>query len=86
MDIHVDRPSTMEVLLEIGESKKVLTVTEETLVRVVEEELTVLGDAALLPFNFSSCDVPGASKQFYILQRWSEKWCSFVNVNSLITN
>ena len=31
----------MEVLLEIGESKKVLTVTEETLVRVVEEELTV---------------------------------------------
>ena len=70
----------MEVLLEIGESKKVLTVTEDTLVRVVEEEMVVLGDAALLPFGFSSFDVPGASKEFYILQRWSDKWCAFVNV------
>ena len=60
----------MEVLLEIGESKKFLTVT---LVRVAEEEMVVLGDAAHLPFGFSSFDVPGASKEFYILQRWSDK-------------
>ena len=70
----------MEVLLSIGESKKVLVVTEDTLFSLVEQELSILGDVALLPPGFSSVDLPGTSKQFYILQRWSDKWSAYVDV------
>ena len=70
----------MEVLLEIGCSKKLLSVTEETLLNVVERELTLMGDVSLLPFKHSPSDFPGASKEFYILQRWSEKWNAFVDI------
>ena len=47
----------MEVLLSIGESKKVLVVTEDTPFSVVEQELSMLGDVALLPPGFSSADL-----------------------------
>ena len=48
---------------------------------VIETESKFMGDVALLPFGKSPSDFPGASKEFYILQRWSDKWTSFVDVN-----
>ena len=70
----------MEVLLSIRESTKVLLITEDTLFSVVEQELSILGDVALLPLGFSSADLPRMLKRFYILQRWSDKWSAYVNV------
>ena len=70
----------MEVLLEIESSRKRLVgVTEETLVSAVEQELSVLGDVALLPFKHSTTS-SDQSKDYYILQRWSDRWGGFVDV------
>ena len=69
----------MEVLLEIESSRKRLVgVTEETLVSAVEQVLSVLGYVALLPFKHSTSS--DQSKDYYILQRWSDRWGGFVDV------
>lgn len=71
----------MEVLLEIGSSRKPLNdVTEQSLVNLVEAELKVMGEVALLTFGKSPSDFPSGYKEFYTLQRWSDKWASFVDV------
>jgi len=71
----------MEVLFEIGSSRKPLTVTRETLVEAVERELAkVFGDACLLPFQYHEEDSTSSKKVMYLLQRWSDKWDAFVDV------
>lgn len=67
------------MLFEIGSSRKRLNVTWESLVHKVEEELKVMGDVALLPFGG---DFPGGTKEYYILQWWSEKWNCFVDITA----
>ena len=66
------------MLLEIGSSRKLLCCMQDTLVGVVEEELKLMGDVSLLPFN--PADLPATSKAYYILQRWSDKWQAFIDV------
>ena len=61
------RLAIMEVLLEIESSRKRLVgVTEETLVSAVEQELSVLGDVAIQGFTILR-SVKG------LLQRWSDR-------------
>lgn len=67
--------TTFEVLLEFGGSRLPLTVTAETLYSAVKDAANV--DVVL----------PGADQQsggdLYLLQRFSEKWSTFVDVKSL---
>ena len=72
------------MLLELGASKKLLTLskTEESIVAGVEKELArMFGDVALVPLSQTPADIPTSStKELYILQRWSMKWETFVDV------
>lgn len=71
----------IEVLLEVGESRRKLTVERDHLVYAIEEELGKLGIDGVLAYF--SCE-PGSrlsTKQVYILQRWDEKWSTYVDVS-----
>ena len=71
----------IEVLLEIGESRKELIVGRDRLVYTIEQELGRLGKDGVLAYF--SCD-PGnrlSAKEVYILQRWDEKWGTYVDVS-----
>ena len=71
----------IEVLLEIGESRKELAVERDHLVYAVEQELGRLGKDGVLAYF--SCD-PGSrlsTKEVYILQRWDDKWGTYVDVS-----
>ena len=72
----------LEVLLEIGSSRKRLSFSRESILSAVETELKLMGDVALLPLGKAPSDFP-AGKELYILQRWSEKWGSFVDVKEV---
>ena len=72
----------MEVLLEIGSSRKRLSLSDESILNSVEAELKVMGDVALLPLGKAPSDFP-AGKEYYILQRWSKEWGSFVDVKEV---
>ena len=71
----------IEVLLEIGESRKELIVGRDRLVYTIEQELGRLGKNGVL--TYFSCD-PGnrlSAKEVYILQWWDEKWGTYVDVS-----
>ena len=74
----------MEVVLEIVSSKKRVFVSDGSILSAIEAELKVIGDVALLPFRKAPSDFPGGSKElFNILQQWSDKWASFVDVDEV---
>ena len=70
----------MEVLLELRESRKTLIATKDNIVFVVEE----LGvDRVLAYFSCPWGERRHGSKDVYILQRWIDKWKSFVDVTDV---
>ena len=74
----------MEVLLEIGGSRKELSVDKGDVVFAVEEELGQLGmDGILAYFSCVRGEEHRTDKRVYILQRWAEKWESFVDVTDV---
>ena len=77
----------IEVLLELGASKKLLTVSSTDLLAKVQIELVkAFGDVvALVPLSKSPSDVlsTSSSKELYILQRYSKKWDTFVDVREV---
>ena len=75
----------IEVLLELGASKKLLTVSSTDLLAKVQIELVkAIGDVALVPLSKSPADVfTSSSKEMYILQRFSKKWDTFVDVGEV---
>ena len=62
--------------------KSTLFCPKHSLVASVEKELAKLfGDVALVPLSQTPAVVPTSStKELYILQRWSKKWETFVDV------
>ena len=75
---------SMEVLLEIGGSRKELSVDKGDVVFVVEEELGQLEmDGILAYFSCVRGEQHRTDKRVYILQRWAEKWGSFVDVTDI---
>ena len=73
----------VEVLVEIGEFRRELAVEKDQLVYAIEQELGRLGKDGVLAYF--SCD-PGSrpsNKQVYILQRWDEKWGTYVDVSDM---
>ena len=70
----------MEVLLEINGSRKVLCVSRNEIVYTLENEIGLLGiDGVLAYFSCIRGQSAGA-KKVYILQKWSDKWNSFIDV------
>ena len=75
----------MEVLLEIGQSKEVLRVAEDTLEATVKCRLPGTSSETgpfLLPYD---CDAP-RTKGTFILQKWSPSWEYFVNYKDKLTD
>ena len=75
----------MEVLLEIGQSKEVLRVAEDTLEATVKCRLPGTSSETgpfLLPYD---CDAP-RTKGTFILQKWSPSWECFVNYKDKLTD
>ena len=72
----------MENLLEVEGSHKVLSATRDELVYVLENELGILGIDVVLAY-FSCAQGLTAGSKKVILQRWSEKWKSFVDVTDV---
>ena len=71
----------MEVLFELHESRKTLTITKDNVIFTVEEELGKLGvDRVLAYFSCPRGERRHGGKDVYILQRWTEKWKTFVDV------
>ena len=71
----------MEVLFELHESRKTLTITKDNVIFTVEEELGKLGvDGVLAYFSCPRGERRHGGKDVYILQRWTEKWKTFVDV------
>ena len=71
----------MEVLFELHESRKILTITKDNVIFTVEEELGKLGvDGVLAYFFCPQGERRHGGKDVYILQRWTEKWKTFVDV------
>ena len=73
----------MEILLEVEGSRKVLTATRDELVYVLENELGILGIDGVLAYFSCPRGQTAGSKQVFILQRWSDKWKSFVDVTDV---
>ena len=76
------------MLLKLEGSRKQLRGCKEDLPFAIERELGKWGkDACLLPLSASGTDsVSGSAtsgKQRFILQRWSSKWSTYVDVSSL---
>ena len=70
-----------EVLLEVDKSSRILKVTPDTLLVAVESELGNIGlDICLLPFYATKEELKSRSKVPYKLQRWAEKFNSYVDV------
>jgi len=75
--------SVMEVLLELNESRKILTVDRDELVYTVKHEIELLGIRGVLAYFSCPRGQSSSSKKVFILQRWSEKWKSFVDVTDI---
>ena len=74
----------MEVLFELRESRKTLITTKDNIVFVIEEELGKVGvDGVLAYFSCPQGERRHGSKDVYILQRWTDKWKSFVDVTDI---
>ena len=73
----------MEILLEVEDSRKVLSATRDELVYVLENELGILGIDGVLAYFSCPRGQTAGSKKVFILQRWSEKWKSFVDVTDV---
>ena len=73
----------LEILLEVGDSRKVLSATRGELVYVLESELGILGIDGVLAYFSCARGQTAGSKKVFILQRWSEKWKSFVDVTDI---
>ena len=68
-------------LFELHESRKTLTITKDNVIFTVEEELGKLGvDGVLAYFSYPRGERRHGGKDVYILQRWTEKWKTFVDV------
>ena len=71
--------SEMDLLLEVGESRRELCITEgKNLAAVIEEELRKILNKAVTVRGNSSSQHQG---DLYVLQRWSKKWGTFVDVS-----
>ena len=72
----------LELLLEINSSQKELHVSQDELVYTIEREIGLLGIDGVLAYFSCPRGECWATKTVYILQRWSEKWDSFVDVTN----
>ena len=74
--------ASLEVLFEYKESRKPLSISRDCILRAVERELAgCVGDACLLPPGMDVSDVASSSKKImFRLQRWSQKWLTYVDV------
>ena len=70
--------SEIEVLLEVGTSRRILKATTESLLLVLERELGSVGlDGVLALSSGTSQDT---DKNVFIIQRWADRWHTFVDV------
>ena len=72
----------LELLLEINSSQKELHVSQDELVYTIEREIGLLGINGVLVYFSCPRGERLATKTVYILQRWSDKWDSFVDVTN----
>ena len=69
----------MDLLLEVGESRRELCITEgQNAAAVIEEELRKTLNKAVTVRGSNSSQHQG---DLYVLQRWSKKWGTFVDVS-----
>ena len=70
--------SKIEVLLEVGASRRILKTTSESLLLVLERELGSVGLDGVLALSPSACE--STDKKVFVLQRWVDRWHTFVDV------
>jgi len=73
----------MEVLLEINMPRKELRDSKGELVYVVEREMGSLGMDGVLAYFSCPHGKRFGIKTLYLLQRWPQKWNSFVDVTDV---
>ena len=77
----MDAQEEFDVLLEMDGSKRHLTVTCDTALTVVERELGNFDkDISILPLGERIADQTDRSKPVYVLQRWSSKFMTYIDV------
>ena len=70
--------SKIEVLLEVGASRRILKSPRENLLIVLEREL---GSVALDGVLALSSSIPkDTDKKVFVLQRWTDRWHTFVDM------
>ena len=69
--------SKIEVLLEVGASRRILKTTSESLLLVLERELGSVGLDGVLALSPSACE---STEKVFVLQRWVDRWHTFVDV------
>ena len=70
--------SKIELLLEVGASRRIIKATRDNLVLVLERELGNVGlDGILALLPSTSENTP---KTIFVLQRWTDCWYTFVDV------
>ena len=70
--------SEIEVLLEVGASRRILKTTSESLLLVLERDLGSVGLDGVLALSPSACE--STDKKVFVLQRWVDRWHTFVDV------
>ena len=70
--------SEIELLLEVGASRRIIKATRENLVLALERELGNVGLDGVLALSPSTSE--NTSKTIFVLQRWTDRWNTFVDV------
>ena len=73
--------SKIEVLLEVGASLQILKTTSENLLLVLRRELGSVGLDGILDLSPSTHE--STDKKVFVLQRWADRWYTFVNVTDI---
>ena len=73
----------MEVLFEVDSSRKILSVSNGTLVHEIEKEIEQLGKNGVLAYFSCVWGEQPPHKNVFILQRWNSKWKVFVDVTDV---
>ena len=68
----------IEVLLEVGSSCRILKATTESLLLVLERELGSVCLDGILALSSSTSE--NTDKKVFVLQRWTDRWHTFVDV------
>lgn len=73
--------SEIEVLLEVGASRRILETTSENLLLVLQRELGSVGLDGILDLSPSTHE--STDKKVFVLQRWADRWHTFVDVTDI---